>query len=145
GRRYCPKCTACLTDLTRPKRLQHCAAHILHDPQMLGEESPCGLCLDLTCKIYLKRSNKIHIIDTAHLTCGLLGIRGFNLKDAQILTETLPSTNHPLTCPLCPSKRPAIWEYNLYAHITNNHASANHDLYKALFEISDSEKNTFES
>ncbi|KAE9388420.1 hypothetical protein BT96DRAFT_836271, partial [Gymnopus androsaceus JB14] len=64
----------------------------------------------------------------------------FNLKDASTPSKKSPSTNHPLHCPLCNTTQPAIWKYNLWAHILREHPSANVDLYKHMFSVSNNER-----
>lgn len=140
GRHYCRYCSQCLSDLSIPKCLQHTASHILHDPRLKGYDSPCGLCTNSQCRVYLKKSTKTMVIDPARSTCELLGTQKFNLKDASTMSEKSPSTNHPLQCPLCHGTQAAVWKYNFRAHILQDHPSANVDLYKEKFIISEAEK-----
>lgn len=52
--------------------------------------------------------------------------------------------NVPLTCPLCPSRAPAIWRYNLKQHLCLSHADASTENYRTLWEISEDERQGME-
>ena len=61
------------------------------------------------------------------------------LQKASQFKISSPCTNHPIWCPLCPIQNPMVWKYNLRAHITHNHPTANHKLYKDFYQVPDKE------
>ncbi|KAJ7572582.1 hypothetical protein C8J56DRAFT_807090, partial [Mycena floridula] len=136
------KCHFCsharISEWKIPAVLNHNAAHILHDPR-LKDLQPCGLCLATApaCKIFLKVSSKTITIDFTKSECPQL--RPFQLKAAKAASLTAPSTNHPRQCPLCPAKSPAVWSYNLRAHIIHDHPRADLALYESEYSISGTE------
>lgn len=120
--------------------ISHAASHILHDTRLKDVENPCGFCLKsgtLGCIIYLKTSGKVTTIDMVASQCPHL--RKISLKSASQFTTKSPCTNHPIQCPLCPPKSAAVWKYNLRAHISSSHRTANSDLYQTLFNVGSDE------
>jgi hypothetical protein len=116
------------------------SAHILHDVRLKDMESPCGFCLNTgtTCIIYLIRGSKgTTSIDMKNSRC--INLRKISLKAASTFTHTSKCSNHPLACPLCPPKSPAVWKYNLHSHIVKLHPTADVELYKTHFEITQDE------
>lgn len=131
--RFCPAVD--LSILNGPEHIRHVSAHILHDVRVKDAETPCGLCLSSSagCTIKLSKGS----IDITRSRCPML--RTFNIRMASEFKRTSPCTNHPLECPLCDPGAPAIWKYNLRAHLSSAHASANVELYKGLYEITSDE------
>jgi len=120
--------------------VRHVSAHILHDVRLKDSESPCGFCLSTgtTCIIYLIRGSKGTMsIDMKNSRC--LHLRKISLKAAATFTHTSKCSNHPLACPLCLPKSPAVWKYNLHSHIIKSHPTADVELYKTYFDISPDE------
>jgi hypothetical protein len=117
------------------------SAHILHDPCMRGADNPCGFCLntETLCSIVLHVSSKATTIDMKNSRCPHL--RKLNLTAASKFSPPRsPCTNYPLECPLCEPKSPAVWKYNLRAHIIRHHATADISLYKKYYNVTDDEK-----
>jgi len=136
--RYCPSVR--VDSLSGPELLKHMAAHILHDVWLRDVDNICGLCLSSTgdCCIYLVKKGKTITISKEKSRCP--NFRQVKLKAASTHTTNSPSSNHPMTCPLCPSNSPAIWKYNLRQHIQTVHPTANVNLYQQNFQISDAER-----
>jgi len=135
--RLCRKVS--LSKLNGPALLTHMGAHILHDPRLRDDKSPCGFCLNSgsLCVIRLVVTSKLTTIDMKATRCSKK--RKIAIKAASTFTPRSPCTNHPLVCPLCPPNSPAIWKYNLRSHIVGSHPTANPDLYKPLFELHNDE------
>jgi len=136
--RYCP--SVVVAALSGPELLRHMGSHILHDLRLKDVAEACGLCLGTTsgCVIYLVTKNKATTVSNDKSRCP--NMRKFKLGVAAEFTERSPCTNHPTTCPLCPTHAPAVWKYNLRSHIIAAHPTATVDLYKIHFEISDTER-----
>lgn len=137
---YCRTSKVSLSLLSGPALVKHMSAHILHDVRFKDMESPCGFCLNtgMTCIIYLIRGSKgTTSIDMKNSRC--INLRKISLKAASMFTHTSKCSNHPLTCPLCPPKSPAVWKYNLRSHIVKSHPTADVELYKTHFEITQDE------
>ncbi|KAF4615995.1 hypothetical protein D9613_011212 [Agrocybe pediades] len=129
-----------LSKLTAPALVTHMSAHILHDERMKGEDSPCGFCLNTgnLCRIVLNVTSKRTLIDVKASTCP--NLRRLTIKiAAQFSKENSPCTNHPLICPLCPPKSPAVWKYNMRHHLAVVE-KADPNLYKEYWEICEEEK-----
>ncbi|KAF8157792.1 hypothetical protein B0H34DRAFT_428377 [Crassisporium funariophilum] len=69
-----------------------------------------------------------------------INLQKISLKAAASFTYSSKCSNHPLACPLCPQKSAAVWKYNLRSHIINSHPTADVDLYKSHFDITEDEK-----
>jgi hypothetical protein len=129
-----------LSALKGPALVAHMSAHILHDPRMRGADNPCGFCLntETLCSILLSVSSKATTIDMKNSRCPHL--RKLNLTAASKFSPPRsPCTNHPLACPLCPPKSPAVWKYNLRAHIIQRHPTSQVELYKDYYSLHDDE------
>lgn len=115
--------------------LKHMGAHILHDSSLKGANNPCGLCLNTgsLCEIRLIRRGDTTSIDSSKSRCQ--NLRQIKVKLAKEFTKNQPCTNHPLICPLCSQTSPAVWKYNLKAHILLNHPSARVDLYEPFYRL----------
>ena len=128
-----------LLKLNSPALLTHMGAHILHNPQLRDDKSPCGFCLNSgsLCVIQLVVTSKLTTIDMKATWCSKE--QKIAIKAALTFTPHSPCTNHPLICPLCPPNSLAIWKYNLHSHIVGSHPTTNPDLYKPLFELHNNE------
>ena len=131
--RFCPSID--LLDLSGLQHVKHIGTHILHHHQMKDAENPCRFCLssNVSCFIWLDHGK----INLGKSNCWL--ICGIKLKTVAKFTECSPCTNHSIECLLCPPGSVAVWKYNLHAHISTTHPSANVDLYKKHYEISTEE------
>lgn len=134
-----------LSSLSAPALVKHMSGHILHDPALIGAETPCGFCLSTgsICDISLIVTSKNTTIDMKSSKCPHL--RKLALGAASKFNATSsPCTNHPTICPLCVpvsiSKPKAVWKYNLRAHIIKVHGTANPDLYTKHFAITEEER-----
>ncbi|KAI0259272.1 hypothetical protein BC834DRAFT_926295 [Gloeopeniophorella convolvens] len=124
----CPYCTANVdfTSLGGQRVLEHIGGHILHNPSIDRTLEPCGLCLSshATCCIYLKKSKSCQgnlKIDHAKSKC--LNFIKFLYATAAKSSPSSPCSNVPMPCPLCPADAPAVWRYNLCAHLMRLHPS----------------------
>ncbi|KAF9536886.1 hypothetical protein CPC08DRAFT_771425 [Agrocybe pediades] len=129
-----------LSKLTAPALVTHMSAHILHDERIKGEDSPCGFCLNTgnLCRIVLRVTAKRALIDMKASKCP--NLRRLTIKTAaKFNKDNSPCTNHPLICPLCPPKSPAIWKYNMRHHLAVTE-KADPNLYREYWEISDEER-----
>ncbi|KAI0310772.1 hypothetical protein OF83DRAFT_830481 [Amylostereum chailletii] len=139
--RCCPKCAPefAFDGLSPPRILQHVGSHVLYDNSVDRSLEPCGLCLyDYTvCQIYLYK-NKGRAgnlgVDTRKSTCS--NIIKFSHSIAAESTTSSPCSNAPLLCPLCPPGSPAVWRYNLRAHIIRVHPAAPLPKYEDLWLLS---------
>lgn len=115
--------------------------HILHDPVCKGATNICGLCLGTgsSCVIYLTKPTKHGAqIDMTRSRCP--NLYKIVMKTASKSTPHSPCSNIPISCPLCPSPpAPAIWKYNFESHFASCHPSADTDLYRGLFTITEDE------
>jgi len=137
---YCRTSKISLSSLSGPVLVRHMSAHILHDVRLKDSENPCGFCLSTgtACIIYLIRGSKgTTSIDMKSSRC--LQLRKISLKAAATFSHASKCSNHPLACPLCPPKSPAVWKYNLRSHIVKSHPTADVELYKTHFEITPDE------
>jgi hypothetical protein len=50
-----------------------------------------------------------------------------------------PCSNIPLRCPLCHQADPAVWKYNLRAHLIHVHQCKDVSIYEQLYAITDDE------
>lgn len=136
-------CTLCLPHfefgLKQGSRvLEHIGAHILHDPHILHEDEPCGMCLHplSICRIFLRHGAKgipkIH----ASKSSGCGNFLTFHYSIATKSTLTSPCSNVPLPCPIFPDKvLPAVWKYNMHYHISSKHPNASLMRYVPLWEL----------
>ena len=137
---YCRTSKISLSSLSGPVLVRHMSAHILHNVHLKDSENPCGFCLSTgtACIIYLIRGSKgTTSIDMKSSRC--LQLRKISLKAAATFSHASKCSNHPLACPLCPPKSPAVWKYNLRSHIVKSHPTADVELYKTHFEITPDE------
>ncbi|KAJ7062572.1 hypothetical protein C8F01DRAFT_1281371 [Mycena amicta] len=120
----CQRCTPPFPlDLTHGQRvLEHAAAHLLHDRRLNRDDELCGLCLRPSplCVFYLRKGNgKSPQIEWKTSKC--LYPINFQYGAAATFKEAAPSSNVPVVCPLCTSKKPAVWKYNLPSHYQTFH------------------------
>ena len=137
---YCPTSKISLELLSGPVLVRHMSGHVLHDVRLKDCESPCGFCLSTgtTCVIYLIRGSKGAMsIDMKSSQC--TNLRKIPLKSAATFSHSSKCSNHPMACPLCPPKSPAVWKYNLRSHIVRSHPTADVELYKTHFDITQDE------
>jgi hypothetical protein len=115
------------------------STHILHDARLKDADGPCGFSLNegTLCTVKLITNSKGARIDMKDSRCPSL--RKIAIKPAAKYSKESPCTNHPLACPLCPKTSPAVWKYNLRAHITSHHPTANVELYQDSFKLADEE------
>ncbi|TDL20018.1 hypothetical protein BD410DRAFT_899810 [Rickenella mellea] len=131
-----------LSDLSGPKRIEHMAAHILHDERLRDAKNPCSLCLSTgdTCAIFLIESKKRTSVNERTSRCpNLYKIR---LSSAGRSTQSGKSTcsNIPIRCNLCLQPRsPAVWKYNLRQHILDAHPGADVNNYTHQFTLEERE------
>lgn len=129
------------------KILGHMAAHILFDNTIVRSDQPCGMCLRPApvCAFYLKKTKGAQTwqVDEAKSTCS--SHVSFNYTSASKSSSTAPSSNVPVLCKICsmgsanPFSKPAIWKYNLKAHILSVHPNANVMAHKDDWDIDDEE------
>ncbi len=120
------------------------APHIIHNPEELGP-FPCKFCLGSNCKIYVKRrrgAKESLFIDADRSTCP--NLVSLSLKDWKVKNKSSkrpPITNKPLICPLCGISAPAVWKYNLKAHLEQIHGLKSNMLktHNHLYHISKEE------
>ena len=100
---------------------------------MRGLDSPCGLCLSTNsiCEIFLLSRAGTLSIDQTKSHCP--NLRSFQLKKAEEFSIRQPCTNYPLSCPICPRGTPAVWKYNLRAHILTTHPLYNAELHEPIW------------
>lgn len=118
--------------------LEHVGAHVLYDPTISREDEPCGLCFrpSSICRIFLARAlgGKLKIHAGRSAGCG--NSQTFRYGVAAESTPTNLCSNVPVLCPICPEKTsPAVWKYNLRAHISSKHLTASLTRYAHLWEI----------
>lgn len=87
-----------------------------------------------------KGKNGAVFVDTRKSSCKNGNMKKLSITSGAKSTTSSPSTNHPITCPICFSSNPlapAIWKYNLKEHIENMHSEANVEdpMYKKLYNI----------
>ncbi|KAJ7206699.1 hypothetical protein C8J57DRAFT_1099583 [Mycena rebaudengoi] len=129
GEAACTKCQpATHLDLGQGQRvLEHCAAHILHDPSCHRTHQPCGLCLRPypQSRFFLRKgqgAGSSPQIDWTKSTCA----RKVNFQYGPAATSKAksPSSNVPIICAQCGPKAPAVWKYNLREHWLTFHSLA---------------------
>ena len=135
----CPFCCTSkisLSSLSGPVLVRHMSVHVLHDVRLKDSDNPWGFCLSTgaACVIYLIRGSKgMTSINMKNSRC--LQLQKISLKAAATFSHASKCSNHPLACPLCPPKLPAVWKYNLRSHIVKLHPTADMKLYKTHFKI----------
>lgn len=118
--------------------------HILKNSVSPSTE-PCGLCLAPSplCQFYLTKGRSTQgqtkIDYTASHGCANLGVT-FKYAVAAASTKTVPCSNVPLHCPLCPPNHLVIWKYTAHHHFLNRHPATDLNQWKHLWEISSAEK-----
>ena len=144
----CPVCTMPIVPFDpkkAPTALAHIGAHILHDAKVRRSQQPCGLCLRPSplCRWYLKRSaSGIDGITVDYSKSECANKIHFHYHPASISTKASPCSNVPLRCPVCfqlDRNAPAVWRYNLKAHLEDRHPTTSLDRYKNLWNIGPSE------
>ncbi|KAF8165171.1 hypothetical protein B0H34DRAFT_830366, partial [Crassisporium funariophilum] len=83
--------------------------------------NPCGWCGLQGCKTRMTRKGKTTSISS---NCAYHYSKMVYSR-ALISSESMPCTNVPVSCPICPSgqdqQSPTFWKYNLIHHMTENH------------------------
>jgi hypothetical protein len=62
-----------------------------------------------------------------------------SLKHEAKFSQKSPCTNILLRCPLCPKVSDAVWKYNLQAHISKIHPTADNSIYSGQWSLSEEE------
>lgn len=89
-----------------------------------------------------KGAKASHRVDRA---IGCTRALNFSYKPASSSSDKAPCSNVPLPCPLCPEKSsPAVWRYNLEAHLRKVHSAAAVERYRSMWELLDAEKKGME-
>ena len=116
------------------KMRNHVGSHILHslceieDPkecrlQPVGE-NPCGFCGQGSCFTQLKAKKHGGLSITSNCSYHYAGM---NYKAAAQFSKSLPCTNVPIHCPLCPTAisgdPQTIWKYNALYHLISEHST----------------------
>lgn len=104
--------------------LEHNAAHILRDSKVSAVDEPCGLCLRPSplCKFYLKKGkgrNASLTVDKKRSECKYE--INFYYHTASTSSTASPCSNAPIHCPICGTKTPAVWKYNMKHHFKRKH------------------------
>lgn len=117
--------------------LEHIGAHILHDPGVDKTWPVCGFCLQppTLCQYFVKKS----MLDTTRSKGCLLSSLLWNYALALWSTARSRCTNTPIMCPLCPSSKPAVWQYFMEAHFDCTHPSADCSNYQHLWTCTELE------
>lgn len=142
----CPRCDPPVQlDWTdAPRVLLHMAAHILHDPLVRDIIEPCGFCLRPSpqCCFQLRKTKGQRGGTQVDMrkSRGCERLVKFSYKAASDSKKNSPSSNVPMTCPLCPEGAPAVWKYNLVSHLCRAHPHSSLDTYAPLYSVSESEK-----
>ncbi|KAJ7673391.1 hypothetical protein B0H17DRAFT_947258 [Mycena rosella] len=143
----CVKCNPPVPlDIKQGQRvLEHCAAHILHDPSVNRMDELCGLCLRPApmCTFYLRKSNGGVQIDWYKSTC--LYKINFQYAVAASSSSGSPCSNVPLICKECGMKKPAVWRYNLSAHFRKFHRLSDPKSWPMDVTITDAEMDGLEN
>jgi hypothetical protein len=126
-------CFLCKEKMTLNKMQNHVGSHILHalhnteDPKVLRSvgENPCGFCGQDSCftQLKLKKSGGLSTVSNCPYHYSGMHYK----KAANFSKTTLPCTNVPIHCPLCPTAvsgdPPTIWKYNALYHLISEHSS----------------------
>ena len=142
----CPQCPRSVQlDATNGQRvLAHIGAHVLYDPSIQRALEPCGLCLRpaSVCTIYLTKRTGRNSQWTLKY-CGTVpcpNATHFSYTVAMISTTSSPCSNVPLLCPYCADGSPAVWRYNMRAHLQQRHPGVHPDKHQDLWELTQQEK-----
>lgn len=127
------------------KALGHIGAHILHDSTVNRAQEPCGLCLCPAplCQFFLKKSSSSIdgvAVDFEKSDC--INKMKFQYHPTSVSSEASPCSNVPIRCPICCQVNlhaPAVWKYNLQAHLKERHPSVDVEQYHKLWAITQSE------
>ena len=143
---HCPVCRPAIPwDISKPhKILEHVAAHILFDNTLDTTKDLCGLCMRPSplCSFYLRKGKGVGSapqIDERVSRCPNFMGKLFYSAAATERTNS-PSTNVPVTCPLCPSTSAAVWKYNMKSHLMRIHPSTKGCDLPKEYVISESER-----
>jgi hypothetical protein len=140
-------CTNCTPSVQLPKSgqrvLEHMGAHILFDSSVDPTLKPCGLCLRPSplCAFYLKKTKGGHgsnQINARRSTCA--NMTKFSYGIAAISTSSSPCSNIPIRCHHCPESAPAVWRYNIKAHIMKKHPYVPISEYRDSCQITQAER-----
>lgn len=141
----CPKCRpkVKLNQSDAQQVLEHMGAHILHDSTLNPSQEVCGFCLQPSpmCKLLVKKgcgASATYRVDIDSSSC--INLIWFNYASAAYSSETLPCSNIPIICPLCPPKSSGVWTYSLHAHFCDQHKLTLHTQYPMKTHLSQSEK-----
>jgi hypothetical protein len=118
------------------------AAHILFDTNVKRTDEPCGLCLRPSplCTFYLKRGKGAGASEQVDFTRSKCANKvHFSYSVASLSTQSSPSSNVPLCCPICPTSEPCIWRYNFQHHMRAKHPTISLTRYESLWQISSTE------
>lgn len=127
------------------KVIEHMALHILSEPGLTSSLPICSLCLQppLLCQYFLKKGKgakaNLKVDDVRSKGCRLKV--NFTYGTAMKYTKSLPCTNVPVICPICPADEPAIWRYFLKGHMYSKHKKELADKHCKLWYISKVESN----
>ncbi|KAK7001931.1 hypothetical protein R3P38DRAFT_3326830 [Favolaschia claudopus] len=130
--------------------MAHVGAHILYDPKIDRSLEPCGLCGRPAplCSLFLKKSSS----GSGALTVDMKSSHGcpnlvkrFSIAAASKSIVSSPCSNAPLICPACTKKEPAVWRYNMRAHLIRHHPDVPLSKHAHLWELSDGEKKGMEA
>ncbi|KAK7007633.1 hypothetical protein R3P38DRAFT_2553314 [Favolaschia claudopus] len=130
--------------------IAHVGAHILYDTKIDRSLEPCGLCGRPAplCSLFLKKSSS----GSGALTVDMKSSHGcpnpvkrFSIAAASKSIASSPCSNTPLICPACTKKEPAVWRYNLRAHLLRHHPDIPLSKHAHLWELSDEEKKGMEA
>ena len=127
------ECHLCGEKIKLNKMHNHVGTHIFHslcntkDPkpcskQAVGED-PCGFCGLEGCLTQLQEKKKGSLSVASNCPYHYAAM---NYKAAAKFSNTIPCTNVPVHCPLCPtsvSRQPqTIWKYNAMYHLIHEHS-----------------------
>jgi len=127
-------CFLCGEVINLNKMRNHVGSHILHalrntkDPKVCHlssvGENPCGFCGQDNCftQLKLKKPTGLSIASNCPYHYS-----GMQYKKAAEFSKSVPCTNVPIHCPLCPTAvsgdPPTIWKYNALYHLISEHSS----------------------
>ena len=143
---HCNQCRlAILWDTSKMhKILEYVAAHLLFNNMVDRALQLVHAGISPVCILQKgKGAGSASQIDMCTSHCPNL-VSKFFYSAASTERISLPCTNVPVACPLCPLKSGCVWKYNMKTHIMNHHPSIqvhDTDILQAYI-ISESEKAT---
>lgn len=141
----CPSCSPPVPlPSKRHLQLAHFGAHVLFG-QLDRSTEPCGACLSPApvCQYFIgsRGKGRKHTTQIVRIkNCRNPLPSSFKYAVALESTDTAPSSNIPIRCPLCDEDDPAVWKYNLRWHMLRVHSGVDLHLYEDLWELSAIEK-----